>query len=52
MSTLFINGTLAVIKSVRKLSNTPYWLVTFVVVPFNEMPLFSAGLITFIIFLF
>ena len=45
---LFINGKPAVINGLRKLRNHPPWLVNFLVVLFNNIPLFSKDLITFI----
>ena len=49
VSTFFINDKLAVINGLRKFKNPPSWLVIFLVVPFNKIPLFSKGVITFII---
>ena len=40
VSALFINGKPAVIYVIRKLRNPTSWLVLFVVVPFNKIPLF------------
>ena len=37
-----------VINGIRKFKNPPSWLVIFVVVPFDEIALFSKDLITFI----
>ena len=48
VSTLFANGKPAVINGQRKLKNPPSWLVIFVVVPFNKIPLFSKDLINVI----
>ena len=46
---LFINGKLAVINDLKKLRRRiPSGLVIFLVVPFNKIPLFTKGLITFI----
>ena len=50
MSTLFINYKPTIIDGIRKFGNRPYWLAVFLVVPFNEILLFSKDLITFIIF--
>ena len=50
MSALFINSKLDVLNGLGKLRNSPYLLVIFVVVPFIKIPLFSKGLIIFIIF--
>ena len=50
MSPLFINSKLDVLNGLGKLRNSPYLLVIFVVVPFIKIPLFSKGLIIFIIF--
>ena len=47
VSTFFINGKPAAINGLRKLRNP--WLVVFLVVPFNKIPLFSKDLISFII---
>ena len=49
VSTFFINDKLAVINGLRKFKNPPSWLVIFLVVSFNKIPLFSKDLITFII---
>ena len=50
MSRLFINYKPTIIHGIRKFGNRPYWLAVFLVVPFNEILLFSKDLITFIIF--
>ena len=50
MSALFINSKLDVLNGLGKLRNSPYLLVIFVVVSFIKIPLFSKGLIIFIIF--
>ena len=50
MSTLFINNKPAVINGLRKFKIPPSWLVIFLAVPFNKIPLFSNHLITFIIY--
>ena len=50
MSTLFINGKPVVIIGLRKLRNLPSWLVFFLVVSLNKIPLFSKDLIDFIIY--
>ena len=50
MSALVINSKLNVLNDLGKLRNSPYLLVIFVVVTFIKIPLFSKGLITFIIF--
>ena len=49
MSTVFINSKPAVINGLRKFKNPPPWLLTFLVVPFNHIPVFPKDLITFII---
>ena len=49
VSIFFINGKPAVINGLRKFKNPPYWPAIFLVVPFNNIPLFSKDLITFII---
>ena len=49
VSTFFINGKLTFIKVPRKLSNPSFWLIIFLLVPFNKIPLFSKELIAFII---
>ena len=41
MSTFFINGEPAVINGLRKFKVTPFWLVLFLVIPFNEIILLS-----------
>ena len=41
VGTIFINGKPAVINGLRKLRKVPSWLVTFLVVSFNKIPLFS-----------
>ena len=48
MSTLYINGRPALINGLRKLINSPSWLVIFLVVPFNKISLFSIDIINFI----
>ena len=40
VSTFFTNGKPVVINGLRKLKNPPSWLVTFVVVPLNKIPVF------------
>ena len=47
--TFFINGKLAVINGLRKLRNSHFWLITFLIVSFNKYRLFSKDLITFMI---
>ena len=49
VSTYFINGKPALIDGPRKFKNPPFWLVIFLVVPFNEIPLFHKDLITFLV---
>ena len=49
VSTLFINYKPTITDGIRKFGNGPYWLAIFLVVPFNEIPLFSKDLITYII---
>ena len=46
VSTFFINGN----QLSLMVKNPPSWLVIFLVVPFNKIPLFSKDLITFIIY--
>ena len=46
---VFIDDKAAVINGLRKFKNPPLWLVMFLVIPFNKMPLFSKDLATFII---
>ena len=41
MSTLFCNGKPALINGLKKFKDPPFWLGIFLVVPFNEIPLFS-----------
>ena len=48
MSTIFINGKQAVIIGLRRLRNSPSYLVIFLVVAFKKIPLFSKDLITLI----
>ena len=47
VSTLFINAKTADINGLRKSKNPPPWLVIFLVVPFNKIPLLCKDLITF-----
>ena len=49
MSTFFIYYKPNIIDGIRKFKNCPYWRALFLVVSFNEIPLFSKDLITFII---
>ena len=49
VSKSFINGKRTFIKGPSKLSNLPSWLIIFILVPFNKIPLFSKELVTFII---
>ena len=53
IKTLLANGvsTLFVYYQAN-INDGPYWLAIFLVVSFNEIPLFSKGLITFIISFF
>ena len=44
----FIIGKPAVINGLRKFGNPSSWLIIFLVVPFNKIPLFSKDLTTFI----
>ena len=44
-----MNGKPAVINGLRKFKNPPSWLVIFLVVSFNKIPLFSKDFVTFII---
>ena len=48
MSAIFIYYEPTIIDGIRKFKNRPYWLLIFIVVSFNEIPLFSKDLITFI----
>ena len=41
ISTFFINGKPAVINGLRKFKNSSSWLVMFLVVPFNKIPLIT-----------
>ena len=50
VSTFFINGIPTNIKGSRKLRNPPSSLVFFLVVYFKKTPLFSKGVIIFIIY--
>ena len=47
-STFFINGIPTFIDLPRKLSDLPSWLITFAIVSFNKISLFSKTLLTFI----
>ena len=49
VSTFYINAKPAVINGLRKLRNSPVWLLLFLLVPFNKIPLFSEKLIILII---
>ena len=49
MSTLFIYRKPTIIDGKRKFKNRLYWLAIFLVISFNEIPLLSKELITFII---
>ena len=49
MSTLFIYYKRTIIDGKRKFKNCLYWLAIFLVISFNEIPLLSKDLITFII---
>ena len=49
VSTFYINAKPAVINDLRKLRNSPIWLLLFLVVPFNKIPLFSEKLIILMI---
>ena len=51
VSAIFINGKPTGINGLRKLRNPPSWLVIFLAVPFNNIPLFSKDLIVFISFM-
>ena len=50
LSTFFIKGKPAVISGLTKLRNPPFWLLFFLVVPFNKIPPSSKEPITFIIY--
>ena len=47
-STFFINGIPTFIDLPRKLSDPPSWIITFAIVSFNKISLFSKTLFTFI----
>ena len=47
MNTFFINGKPPVINGLTKLRNPPFWIVVFLVVPFNKFLLYSKDLTTF-----
>ena len=49
MRTLFIYYKPTIIDGKRKFKNRLYWLAIFIVISFNEIPLLSKDLITFII---
>ena len=49
LNTFLINGKTTDINSLRKLRNSPFWLVIFLIVSYNKIPLFSKELITCII---
>ena len=49
MSTFFIYYKRTIIDGKRKFKNRLYWLAIFLVISFNEIPLLSKDLITFII---
>ena len=49
VSAFFIKGKWVVINGLRKLQKHPSWLLIFLVVLFNKIPIFSNDLITFII---
>ena len=51
VSTFFMNGKPTDINRSRKLRNTPSWLVTFPLVPFNNIPLFSKDITAFTSFI-
>ena len=46
VSTLFINGTPAVVNGLRKFGNPSSWVEIFVVVPFNNISLLFKDLVT------
>ena len=52
VSTVFISAKPTDINGLRKLRNPLSWLVIFVAVSSNSIPLFSKDLITFIIYIF
>ena len=49
MSTFFIYGKPTDTNGLKKLRNPPFWVVIFLVVPFNKIPLFCKDLITLVI---
>ena len=49
VSTFLTNGKLAFINGRRKLKNPLFWLIMFLVVLFNKVPLYFKSLITVII---
>ena len=49
VKTLFVNGKPTDIDGLRKLKNLPFWLLIFLVVPFNKIFLFSKNQINFIV---
>ena len=51
VSRLLINGKPADINGLRKFKNPPSWIVIFLTVPFNKIPLFSKDFIIFISFI-
>ena len=50
VSAFFINGKATLVYGVINLNSPSFWLLIFLVVPFNKVPLFSKDLITFISF--
>ena len=48
-STFFVNGKAILANEARKLSNPPTWLLVFLVVPFNKIPLFPKDPKSFIL---
>ena len=49
VKTLFVNGKPTDIDGLRKLKNLHFWLLIFLVVPFNKIFLFSKNQINFIV---
>ena len=50
LNTFLINGKTTDINSLRKLRNSLFWLVIFLIVSYNKIPPFSKELITSIIY--
>ena len=50
-SKFFINGKLTEVNGLRKLRNPPTWFAIFLIVPFDNIPLFSKKLFFYNIFI-